>query len=363
MQNKYDIQNLSAEFDKEAYVDFLLKKNIDEFLNGVLGSELHPMTDMIREYAFMPEVGSHLVSSRGFYTHHGIYAGDNKVIQYSGYAKSVNMHDTAPNSSDKRSPVEMVTLSKFEANQGLTIEEHPYATYSPQEVVRRAYSRIGEREYNVLFNNCEHFVNWCVYGESSSKQTKTLALSVARITPQANIAIHAYHGVQAIKAYINGDINEEKLFNELSHTASVGVTATYYAIFAQAMIPIPVLGGMIGAFVGAYLGNLLHGSHHFSIIGDSIAVKQAKERRKKVERICNMIIPIMAESRIRLETYIEKYFADRKIIFDEAFDRLDEAIKSNNPDKAIEGLLKINNAYGKELTFKSFDDFDIFMKN
>lgn len=40
----------------------------------------------------------------------------------------------------------------------------------PEETVRRARSRIGEGGYNILHNNCEHFVNECVFGESRCSQ-------------------------------------------------------------------------------------------------------------------------------------------------------------------------------------------------
>jgi Lecithin retinol acyltransferase len=38
------------------------------------------------------------------------------------------------------------------------------------ETARRAESRIGERAYNLLCNNCEHFANWCVTGIAWSQQ-------------------------------------------------------------------------------------------------------------------------------------------------------------------------------------------------
>jgi hypothetical protein len=40
--------------------------------------------------------------------------------------------------------------------------------------VRRARSRLGERHYHLLRNNCEHFCNWCQLGESRSEQVETL---------------------------------------------------------------------------------------------------------------------------------------------------------------------------------------------
>lgn len=36
--------------------------------------------------------------------------------------------------------------------------------------VERARLRIGERKYNLLFNNCESFVNWVKIDEATSKQ-------------------------------------------------------------------------------------------------------------------------------------------------------------------------------------------------
>lgn len=37
--------------------------------------------------------------------------------------------------------------------------------YSPDEIVRRAVSRLGETSYNVIYNNCENFASWCLTGE------------------------------------------------------------------------------------------------------------------------------------------------------------------------------------------------------
>ena len=33
-------------------------------------------------------LGSHIAVSRGFYTHHGIYIGGDKVVHYSGFAQA-----------------------------------------------------------------------------------------------------------------------------------------------------------------------------------------------------------------------------------------------------------------------------------
>jgi hypothetical protein len=42
------------------------------------------------------------------------------------------------------------------------------------EVVRRARLRLGENRYHLLTNNCEHFCEWCIRGESRSLQVDKL---------------------------------------------------------------------------------------------------------------------------------------------------------------------------------------------
>jgi hypothetical protein len=42
--------------------------------------------------------------------------------------------------------------------------------YPPEEIVRRARLRLGENDYRLLSNNCEHFCNWCISGISRSPQ-------------------------------------------------------------------------------------------------------------------------------------------------------------------------------------------------
>ena len=104
-------------------------------------------------------IGDHLVTPRTVYTHHGLYVGDDSVIHYSGLA-----NDNADGD------IEIVSLAKFANQKEVYVRTHIPRNYSREESIDRAYSRLGEDKYNVLFNNCEHFVNWCIDGEHKSEQ-------------------------------------------------------------------------------------------------------------------------------------------------------------------------------------------------
>lgn len=44
--------------------------------------------------------------------------------------------------------------------------------------VKRAMSRVGEKAYNLVFNNCEHFKNWVMHGKDISHQTTYISASI-----------------------------------------------------------------------------------------------------------------------------------------------------------------------------------------
>ncbi|MNV37838.1 NC domain protein [compost metagenome] len=106
-------------------------------------------------------VGSHLITPRNGYFHHGIYLGAGEVIHYSGLFGG--LHGGA---------VKILPIERFAAGKTVQYRGDPSLQYSADEVVKRALSRMGENRYRVLTNNCEHFCNWCLYGRSTSAQVR-----------------------------------------------------------------------------------------------------------------------------------------------------------------------------------------------
>ena len=60
-----------------------------------------------------------------------------------------------------------------------------YHLYSHKETVERALSRLGETDYSLFSNNCEHFAIWCRTGLSMSKQVEEFLREIVRDTPLA----------------------------------------------------------------------------------------------------------------------------------------------------------------------------------
>jgi hypothetical protein len=108
-----------------------------------------------------PPLGSHLVTPRRGYLHHGIYVGALKVVHYSGFARGL-----------RRGPVEEVPFANFACGQHVWVKSDAPSDFNVREVICRAHSRVGEDRYRLLTNNCEHFCEWCLHGTPRSFQVE-----------------------------------------------------------------------------------------------------------------------------------------------------------------------------------------------
>jgi hypothetical protein len=107
-----------------------------------------------------------LVGLPGLYQHHGIDCGDGAVIHYSKAQEIAEIARTSYDAFAWGNPVYLVRQSD---------------PYPSDLVVQRAESRLGERQYDLLQNNCEHFANWCTTGRSESRQLASFGLRVDQL--------------------------------------------------------------------------------------------------------------------------------------------------------------------------------------
>ncbi len=112
----------------------------------------------------------------GLFNHHGIDLGDGTVAHY----------------LEGR---QILRSARDEFSRGLaitTIEYPPDSCSTTGVTLRRAMGRLGEQNYNLLFNNCEHFAHWCKTGRHRSNQVEDWlhtgslgALAIGQFIPAA----------------------------------------------------------------------------------------------------------------------------------------------------------------------------------
>jgi hypothetical protein len=131
-------------------------------------------------------LGSHLVTPRRGYLHHGIYVGDGMVVHYAGLATGLH-----------RGPVEEVPLARFTGGRPVWVKSQAPSSFQCPEVIQRARSRVGEDCYRLLTNNCEHFCEWCLHGEHRSYQVEAL---LARVVYWKNLPAAVFRTVPPLPA-------------------------------------------------------------------------------------------------------------------------------------------------------------------
>jgi len=135
----------------------------------------------------------------GIYEHYGVYIGNDEVVHYSGRDGDFNGEITVhvapmseflngtenffvldfpdeygvPTKINAVGNTSILNLDGINILENLT-SESDYHLYSPEETVKRAFSRVGENKYSLAFNNCEHFAIWCKTGISESHQVNTV---------------------------------------------------------------------------------------------------------------------------------------------------------------------------------------------
>jgi len=111
-----------------------------------------------------PVFGDLIRTKVRFYHHYGIFVSEEEVIQF-------GLPD------DPLRPAEEIRVLKSDIATFLQGGEVEVAVpdsvtrrhmRSPEQIVELARQRIGEGGYDILHNNCEHFVNECAFGESTS---------------------------------------------------------------------------------------------------------------------------------------------------------------------------------------------------
>ena len=101
--------------------------------------------------------------------HFGLYLGDDKIIQY-GLAKDFL--------NTKKEDVKVLITSMDEFLNGKMALVRIYSLMdkikknSVKKSIQKAMDRLNEQNYDPINNNCEHFVNECVFNKHISSQVE-----------------------------------------------------------------------------------------------------------------------------------------------------------------------------------------------
>ena len=132
----------------------------------------------------------------------------------------------------------------------LTVIDYP-CQYSASEAISRARSKLGS-EWELLTNNCEHFVTWAKNGKGKSGQVLT-GLTVGGIGGVVGVGTGAAVGsaITSVAVGTGAAVGSAITGVAVGTGAAVGSAA---ATGAAAGSVVPGVGTVVGAFVGGIVG-------------------------------------------------------------------------------------------------------------
>ncbi|MDU9777640.1 DUF456 domain-containing protein [Helicobacter pylori] len=149
--------------------------------------------------------------------------------------------------------------------------------------------------------------------------------------------------------YISGKIDGTELLKRLGKANATLISSGAMAVVGQALIPIPVVGALIGGFVGAILSETFFNA----FLKAREEAKLARQRRIEIERECREIIKLLEIYQNQFKEVFERYFHETTKFFNQSFDELERALYAGDADLAIGVNNKIQERLGQKALFNN----------
>ncbi|WQY20387.1 hypothetical protein KVK12_02920 [Helicobacter pylori] len=169
--------------------------------------------------------------------------------------------------------------------------------------------------------------------------------SLGKSSLPAMIVGTAVANVTIFTRYFSGKIDETELCKQLGRTNTSLLSGGAMAFAGQVLIPIPVVGVLIGSFVGAAL------SEAFFNALNSKKVELAHQKRIEIEKECRECIRQLEMHQNQFNEVFERYFHGNMKFFNESFDELERVLYAGDADLAIGANNKIQEGLGQKPLF------------
>lgn len=148
-------------------------------------------------YPHNPHPGDLIEVFRPCYQHWALYLGDGYVINIAPIDGIRSSFTSAKSVFSTKALVKMQLLKDVVGNDTYRINNKYDTTYPPlpvEEVIQRSEFAIGQEvAYDLLVNNCEHFVTLLRYGEGVSEQANRAIGTIGLVA--AGIDIFTFLGL------------------------------------------------------------------------------------------------------------------------------------------------------------------------
>ncbi len=162
-----------------------------------------------------------------------------------------------------------------------------------------------------------------------------------------------------LKKWGSGEITTQECLIQLGDKGLNMATMGYSMAVGQALIPIPIVGGAVGALVGSMLTSNMYNS----LINDIQTKQLEHEERVRIIAECNAAAQQSRAFRAELEQYLDSYFKEYRTCFDNAMSSMQLSYAMGDADGVIAGANEITRKLGGQVKYETVSEFKFFLDN
>lgn len=159
--------------------------------------------------------------------------------------------------------------------------------------------------------------------------------------------------------FFKQEIDGVECLEELGSSGTNMLSSALLGSIGQAIIPIPVVGGIIGSCIGCAISSACYDT----VVTSLKEARLAHEERLRIEKECTELIKMILIYREQAQKLISEYMTENTKVFNKGFAKMAKATKTKNINKFIEGNIEIQKQLGYKSLFSDFEEFDKIMKN
>lgn len=175
----------------------------------------------------------------------------------------------------------------------------------------------------------------------------------------SQIVVIAMETGKTLNRYISGEINSSECLKELGEKGTGMLTSSVGTVVGQAIIPVPIVGGIIGGMIGYTFSTAYYNELVNSISGRELAIKE----RISLEIEAQKAKKAIRQYRKEIQNISEKYFNEYTLTINNALSTMSEACKSGDADKFISGANLLTDKFGGCVQYRNMQEFEEFMND
>ena len=166
------------------------------------------------------QIGDAVRVNMGAYYHYGICTAEDRIVQFGLPQINLNPDEVKVCTTD----IATFLCGKFAEVMVLDKKEQKTAN-NKTTIIEKAENAIGETGYNILHNNCEHFVNRCVFNNNKSLQVEDIEQQMFELlTPK-------YVFVAPVEMFKNNTVLPKYTIKELKKITNESLIAQKVAAY------------------------------------------------------------------------------------------------------------------------------------